>query len=382
MMKQVVTVVQRVVPHYRAPFFDRLRLELAHRGIELHLVAGQASPQERAKADTVVLDWAVTIANRYVPLGKRHLVWQPARALVRGSDLVVVEHASRLLLNYVLLGEQVFGGTRVAFWGHGSASQVSASPLGEALKRRISMRAHWWFAYNDLSAARVRSLGYPENRITSVNNAVDTAQMAALADGLTEEDLVRSRRELGVRTRNVGIYVGGLYPEKRVPFLIDVSNRIRAAVPDFELIVMGGGPDQGVVQAAARERSWIHWTGPVFGDQKVAYAKLGRVLLMPGLVGLAVLDSFALAVPMVTTDLPNHGPEVAYLESGRNGLIVRAADDAAAYARAVVALLRDDNQRALLVEGCRQDAGRYTIEAMARRFAEGASTALATPRRA
>jgi exopolysaccharide biosynthesis WecB/TagA/CpsF family protein len=47
-------------------------------------------------------------------------------------------------------------------------------PKQEKWKQIWLTKVDWWFAYNDLSAGIVRSLGYPEERITSVQNAIDT----------------------------------------------------------------------------------------------------------------------------------------------------------------------------------------------------------------
>jgi L-malate glycosyltransferase len=40
-------------------------------------------------------------------------------------------------------------------------------------------------------------------------------------------------------------------------------------------------------------------------------------MLMPGLVGLAVLDAFADGIPRVTTVIEYHSPEIEYLVPGR-----------------------------------------------------------------
>ena len=50
--------------------------------------------------------------------------------------------------------------------------------------------------------------------------------------------------------------------------------------------------------------------------------------LLPGAVGLGVLDSFAFDVPLVTVDLPYHGPEIDYVRDGENGVKLPAQTDA------------------------------------------------------
>lgn len=365
---------------YRVAFFERLRERLLDGGIDLLVIYGVPNAIDAAKRDAADLAWGTKIRNRTIRVGERSVTWQPCLRTIRGADLIIVEQASRLLLNYVLLGQQVARRRKVAFWGHGKNLRGhDSSALGEWLKRIMSRRVHWWFAYNDMSARIVASLGFPKDRITSVQNAIDTTLLAVARQRLTEDDSRAVREELGLVGDNVCIFVGGLYPEKRLDFLVAACDRIRAVVRDFEMIILGGGPDLGRLLRAAASRPWLHVVGPKFDSEKVRYFAVSKLFLLPGLVGLAVLDAFALGVPLLTTDVPFHSPEIDYLESGSNGLIVPDAEEPAAYAAAVVRLLRDGRLRGQLVEGCLQSARTYTIENMVDRFAAGIEAALSYP---
>ena len=91
-------------------------------------------------------------------------------------------------------------------------------------------------------------------------------------------------------------------------------------------------------------------------------------------VGLGILDSFALGIPMVTTDCKIHSPEIAYLESGRNGLMV--ADSEEAFIEGVERLLKNDVMRNAMAAECKKDAQRYSLEKMVNNFCEGILKAL------
>jgi glycosyltransferase involved in cell wall biosynthesis len=123
----------------------------------------------------------------------------------------------------------------------------------------------------------------------------------------------------------------------------------------------------------------MHLVGARHDREKALYCSLGVVNLNPGMVGLGIVDSFALGIPMITTEGSFHSPEIAYLEPGRNG--VRTPHLAEEFAGAVARVLSDDAYRAELVAGCRASAARYTIEAMATRFARGVRSAIEAPRR-
>lgn len=372
-----VVIIQRVLSHYRRPFYELLREQLAGADIELVLIYGSPSESEALKRDGVEIEWAHHIKNRSITIGTHKLYWQPCLKHIRGADLVIVEQASKLILNYVLVACQMIGIKKVCFWGHGRNFQEhNASAVGEGIKRFMSRHVHWWFAYNDLSAGIVRSLGYPESRITSVQNAIDTRHLVETRQQITLSQLERIKQETGIRGDNVCLYTGGMYKEKRLDFLIEACIKVKIQVPDFEMIFIGAGPESDRVRIASERFEWIHYLGPKFDEEKVPYFMISKLFLMPSLVGLAVLDAFALETPLTTTSEPYHGPEIDYLVDGVNGVIVRDPDDPLVYADRVSYLLKGDKAREKLTAGCRAAGGKYTIEEMVERFAEGVIMAL------
>ena len=373
-MKRVV-ILYRFLPQYRIPFYEGLRSHLYRAGVELSLVYGDGDRDDRAKGDLVDLEWATPAPNRILTILGAKLYWQPVLEHVRRADLVIVEQASRLLVNYLLLGQQALGLRRVAFWGHGKNFQADRHHgIAELIKRRVSTMPAWWFAYNQRSADIVAELGYPKDRITIVQNAIDTTGLRGEIASVTAEQRKRLTTDLGITGRMVGVYVGGLYPEKRLDFLVDAARRVHSEVPEFELVIAGDGPDHGIVERAAAANPWIRYVGPVFGDAKARLLSSSKMFLIPGLVGLAVLDAFAAALPMATTDLPFHSPEIEYLKPGVNGIITDHEPDA--YAGAIIRLIRNPLARQRMGDAALAASRHYTIENMVRNFGDGVLLAL------
>jgi L-malate glycosyltransferase len=326
--------------------------------------------------------WARHLPRKKLRVGRRGLLWQTYPAALREAQLVVVEQASNLILNYRLLNAQRRGRTRVAFFGHGQNFAEGASGLGETVKAWTSRRVHWWFAYTEKAADVVAGLGYPRERITVVNNAIDTTQLATeLQEVRAAGAAERLRRELGLGEGPVGVFLGTLRPSKGLDLLLIAAARIHAARDDFRLVVVGAGPMAAEVERLASQEPWLHYLGSRYGRDRAAVLALADLMLLPGWVGLVVLDAIVAGTPLITTTDSPHGPEIAYLRDRENGLLVTTGGDPARYADAVLQVLEDPVLAERLSAGCRLDAERYGLEDMTARFAEGIRQALRAPPR-
>lgn len=372
-MKPKVLIVERQLLQYRVAFYNRLRTLLDKEGIELQLLIGSGTPSEVKKKNQVSLDWAIHIPTYYL-LGTT-LCWQPFGAYAKDADLVVVMHENKIIYNLWLLS---FGRPkRLAFWGHGRNMQSSRPDgLKERFKRWTINKVDWWFAYTESSAALVTAAGFPRECTTIVQNAVDTEEMTAFCKQVTPVECARKRRELNLGDGPVALYLGSLYKEKRLGFLLDAAFRIRGKIPGFQLLVVGAGPEQELIESAARQYPWIHYLGPLQDQSKAVALVLADVMLNPGLVGLGILDSFASGTPMFTTDCGLHSPEISYLSSGTNG--VMTSNDVNTYADAVIDVLQEPEAIARLSKGALSSAPRYTVDNMANRIRMGICACLST----
>jgi glycosyltransferase involved in cell wall biosynthesis len=188
------------------------------------------------------------------------------------------------------------------------------------------------------------------------------------------------RRKFKIGPGPVGIFVGSIYGAKRPEFLLAAADHVRGLIPDFELVVIGDGPLRRIFSDASRTRAWLHWVGARRGADLVHYASTGSLLLNPGLVGLAVLDGFALGLPTVTCDVPYHSPEIDYLRHDYNGLVLPADSTPQEFATTVADLLRSPSKVQRLAESAFASSTRYGVESMTERFVEGILAALRAPR--
>jgi len=369
-----VHIIQRILPHYRVPLFDLLFTRLASSHISLAVYYGQERPGSVPKSVECDAPWARRISNRYIEFRSQELVWQRYPFIKEPADLTIVEQANRLLLNYILLLRRSTRGNQLAYWGHGLNMQNRNPRTASArIKRRLLNNVDWWFAYTSLTEAVLLDARFPKQSITVLQNSVDTSVLQESLANCDEKCVADARAKSGIAPGPTGIYCGGIYPDKRIPFLLAAVELVQRRIPDFQLIVIGSGPDEHLVRKFAEHRVGVTFLGPLFGSERAPYFKMADVMLIPGLVGLAIVDSFAAQTPLITTDVPIHSPEIAYLETGKNG--VMSANDVTAYAQAVVDALQAD-KLAAMKKSCADSARRYTLEHMAENFSVGIRRAL------
>lgn len=377
-MKNVL-IIQRRMTEYRIPMFDALRQQLLENDVNLQVAYGTATKAEAMRADTGDLSWGVRIKNLYLHVGKSQLVWQQIpRQLLTEQALIIMSHENGLLKNNLLiLHKQRYNNkVKLAFWGHGTNFQAQGkNNIRERLKAWTALQVDWWFAYTALSVDKIIGYGYPAQQITCLNNATDVGMLKVWQANISDDEKGKLLQKLELHGTHLAIFLGGLYREKRLDFLFAAADKIRDRLPDFELLIIGDGPQSEMVRAFAKSRHWCRWAGARHSRAKVLYASLGRIMLNPGAVGLGILDSFALGIPLLTTNCNIHGPEISYLESGRNGFVVN--NNLPEYTEMAVKMLCDDSLYQQFKKNCVLDSSKYDLEKMVHNFSIGIMKALA-----
>ncbi|MDX1812158.1 MAG: glycosyltransferase family 4 protein, partial [Gammaproteobacteria bacterium] len=361
-----------ILPYYRHSFFRKLHARLKAYDVNLTLYYGQENTGSVPKTRPLEEPWAIQITNSYVKLGTSEITWQPCYKQLKGYDLVIVEQAGRLLLNYALLINRYLGLTKLAYFGHGKNYQASNAIMHAVnwLKKCLLHKADWWFAYTSKSKALLTASGYPENKITLVENSIDTEELERSLEQVTAMDQFRVREQLNLTGEaQVSVFCGGMYSEKRLEFIVEASIEIQKQLPNYHLILIGEGPDENIATEAAKKYPWIHYAGPKYGKERAAFFKVSDLIMMPGLVGLVIIDSFVAKTPLITTNVAYHSPEIAYLENGINGIMTE--NSIQAYSKAIIRYFSEEKYRSVLKDGCKKASQHLTISNMVENFSEG-----------
>ena len=352
-----VVILQKSLPQYREVFFTQLKNKLAENNISLELIYGGMNEGRR---DGVDIDWATYQENKYYNLGSLKLIWQPCLKQIKSSDLIIVEQADKLLINYILFFRKFFGKQKFAFWGHGINRQLKKGTPKNLFKRIFLKHASWWFAYTPGIKSFLIENGYPQDKITVVENAIDTKQMIEDYNSISKVELnsFREKYQLGSEEKLL-IYCGALYKEKRIEFLIAAADRLIEMGHKIKLAIVGSGPDEYLITQALTTRSYILFLGPLFGREKAKVFRSSEMFLLPGAIGLAVLDSFAFETPLVTIQSPFHGPEFEYLINEFNGVVTE--NNMEAYTKSISDLLNNEEKLKQIKKNCKLEAVKLNI---------------------
>ena len=324
--RRQVVIVQQVLKQYRLAYFDQLAATLTQQQIELTVLFGVADGAEAQKGDNIV----VAPAAHYQAISVKKFgpwVWQWHEVLEQ-ADVVIVEQANRHLLNYWLLWRRQHRDFRLVFWGHGYDHQAN-NAVRARWKQFWLSRCDHFLAYTAAVGDWLTAHGMPAQKVTVLNNSLDTKALLALPEP-----------ELEVQPRPlVLLYCGALYPAKQLPLLLQSCAALFQAKVISRLIVLGDGPQRDLLMQTAANAPWLDYRGACFGEDKLQAYQAADLVLNPGLTGLAILDAFAAGLPYLTTEQPDHSPEISYLQHGYNGYLLTA--EVAAIVAAVTTLQQD-----------------------------------------
>lgn len=161
------------------------------------------------------------------------------------------------------------------------------------------------------------------------------------------------------------LYVGRLAQEKNVELVLEAFSDVWRGYPEARLLLVGGGPHLENLRRRASElpgADHIIFAGPMAHEELppiFASADLFVFASTTETQGLVMAEARAAGTPCVVA---RGGGASETVTDGEDGLVVEPQRDV--FAEAIRSLLADRERLRRLKEGCRQNARRYTPEAM------------------
>lgn len=348
-------VQQRILPAYRAPFFDLLAASCSQ---GLSVYAG--IPREEEAVGTMgELQVARFHLADNVHLGEGRLYACYQRNIIRWleewqPDVLVVEANPRYLHTPVAVRWMKSRGRPVIGWGLG------APPLRgfwlKILRERFISGFDALLTYSQQGALQYKSAGYPGERIFIAPNAV-TPRPAAAAP-IRPETFAAGRGHI--------LFVGRIQLRKRLDLLLRACAGLDDALQP-ELSIVGDGPARAEMEALARQiYPRAVFTGEKRGADLEPYYREADLFVLPGTGGLAVQQAMAWALPVIVAEADGTQSD---LVRPQNGWLLPPGDGAALHTCLSEALSDPKRLRGMGAESYRIVSQEINLEAMVDAFA-------------
>jgi glycosyltransferase involved in cell wall biosynthesis len=302
------------------------------------------------------------LGREVAPLGDPAALLELTRAMRRERPAIVHTHTSKAgflgrlaarIIRVPAVIHQPHGHIFYGYYGSGWTAVFTA------LERRA---ARWTDRIITLTERGTeehlaRGIGRPEQYVT-VPSGVPTEQLRASAPS---RGAARARLALDTDAF-VMVGLGRLVPIKGFDLLLRALPAVATAVPSTRLMLVGDGPDRGMLEALAVSlgvSDRVRMTGET--TDVAGHLVAADVVVVPSRnegMGRVVVEAMALGVPVVATAV---GGIPAVVVDGECGRLVEP-DDVAALAAALVELARDAGLRRKLGDGARERAEHFSTE--------------------
>ncbi len=296
--------------------------------------------------------------------------------MIAGSDIVVApQELQCLTVPYLWLRRKQICKTWI-WWGHGYNSQAVARPsimtaMKERMKEFVTRRGDGLLTYTGRGADYWRARGVPDGWARPYYNTIDVEDLRRAHAEIGETQRMDLKRKLMLEGKCVLLFSGRFYAEKKVDFLLRAVALLKQSRPDVALLVIGDGEERDRLHKLVKELELqdVHFLGEVVSSKDTAaYFALADLLVIPGLIGLAIVHGFAFGVPIVTTAVEGHGPEIEYL-SESNGVMTRV--DIREYAKALEVVLSSPQKLEAMKRSAMAKGDELKLSHAVQRFVDG-----------
>ncbi len=291
---------QRVLPNYRAPFFDLLA-SACDGGMSLFTGLPRLSEGITTTDELRVTRYELG-KNIHLFGGKFYLCYQ--RGLMNwlkewNPDALIVEANPRYLSTSSAVNWMHEQDKPVIGWGLG-APPVS----GFREKRRVSFLSQFdaLIAYSQRGANEYADLGFPLDRIFVAHNSVSPSPTWSMP-----------QRPSTFKPQPTILFVGRLQLRKNVDLLLGAC----AEIQNVRLVIVGDGPAREAFEELAAEiYPSAEFVGAKHGEELKAHFEAADLFVLPGTGGLAVQEAMSYGLPVIVAQGDGTQDDLVRKENG------------------------------------------------------------------
>ena len=367
-----VAIIQKDIPHYRVRFFEEVFVQASSLGLDVMVYS---AAKEFSKN-------VFKFAQRSLPIhqftrNKTSPFWMKGlRAALKGIDIIVAPQELQCLNVPYLWAIRHRLCSSWIWWGHGynfQAAVRSSVParMKEAVKHFMTRRSDGLITYTAGGADHWRKQGLPEDRVIPYYNTIDVEGLRKAGADITDQQLMELRHKLGLGGKRILLFSGRLYADKRVDFLLRAFATLKKVYPSVALLIIGDGEERSELERLATRLNLrdAHFLGEIVDPKDTAaYFSLADMIVIPALVGLAIVHGYAFGLPIITTDSPGHGPEIEYLVGDAGVMTQPSEPDAASE---IASILSSQDRLAAMKSAAMAQGDELYLSHSVRRFVNG-----------
>jgi len=288
-----VGLVQRVLPNYRAPFFNALSQKCEG---GLGVFAGQPMGKEMIKSISHLEPAELTRGkNLHLLGGGLYLCFQLGLLdwlTSRNPDVLIIEANPRYIRSGAAVRWMHKKNRPVIGWGLG-APMPSGLFSGMRLRKRQQFISQFdaLITYSQKGAVEYSSLGFPQENIFTATNAVTPPPSRPFPE---------RKKNTGKRTRV--LFVGRLQERKRLDNLIIACSNLPTPLQP-ELILVGDGPaKENLATVAAQFFPETQFTGALYDEALETQFRQADLFVLPGTGGLAIQQAMSFGLPIIAAE--------------------------------------------------------------------------------
>ena len=326
-----VAIIQRVLPRYRLPVFEKIgRSDQTALTVYSGDKLGVGESVTDSQAPAFKLCSVYTVEIRILGLTFCIQPSVPWLILFGRHDALIVEASPWVLSNWLVFVIAKLKRTPIIGWGSGSGKvwdskiQRLFSPVQKLLFKFVFDAC---IAYGSSSVELFEGLGHPKDKIFLAWNSIDTEETEKWISEINNDSghVEKLKKQWGLDTYKIVLFVGQLQPPKQIPNLLKAFAIIKENLPDCGLIIVGDGPERNYLQAVAESLSLESaiFLGDLRGKKLAEIFVAADVFALPGWGGLALQEAVSYGLPVVTTR--GDGTAVDLVQNGMNGFILSEA---------------------------------------------------------
>ncbi|HSG45108.1 MAG TPA: glycosyltransferase [Anaerolineales bacterium] len=287
---------QRVLPHYRAPFFDLLA-SACDRGMSLF--TGLPRPIEGITT-TDQLHVADYKLGKNIHLFNKSFYLCYQRGLIewlekQNPDVLIMEANPRYLSTPSAVKWMHQRGKPVIGWGLGAGT-------GGMIWKSFINQFDAMISYSQRGADEYAELGFPKDKIFVAYNSVSPVPTQP-----------QPSRPSTFNNQPTILFVGRLQARKRLDYLL----RACADIQNIRLVIVGDGPERESLGTLAKEiYPNAKFVGAKHGDELKAYFEEADLFVLPGTGGLAVQEAMSYGLPIIVAQGDGTQDDLVRKENG------------------------------------------------------------------